>query len=85
MLQIVNAVKSTGRNWSKYGQLVEDTREVLNGMIMWYICHVRKDENSATRSLAKEAVQQITDFVWMEKIPIYICDIVLLEQLALSC
>jgi len=85
VLQIVNAVKSTGRNWSKYGQLVEDTREVLNGMIMWYICHVRKDENSATRSLAKEAVQQITDFVWMEKIPIYICDIVLLEQLALSC
>lgn len=63
MLQVMNALKSTGRNWSKYGQLVEDTREVLNGMIMWYICHVRKYENSATRSLAKAAVQQIIDIV----------------------
>jgi hypothetical protein len=34
-LQVVNAVKSTGRNWSKYGQLVEDTRGVFNMLHSW--------------------------------------------------
>jgi hypothetical protein len=63
---------------------VEDTQRVLNGLNNWCICHVRKNANSAAHNLAKATIKQITYIVWMEEIHSCICDIVLLEQLALS-
>ena len=60
-------------------QLVEDTQGVVNGMNSWCICHVRWDANSPVYSLAKAAIKQIIDDVWMEEIPNCICNFVLLE------
>ncbi len=41
--QIVNVVKATKRNWSRYRQLGEDTKGVLKRLHNWQICHRRKE------------------------------------------
>jgi hypothetical protein len=83
-LQVVNAVKSQGRNWSMYGHIIDDIREVLNCMQYWQIGHVSRVVNFVAHSLAKAGVKQVINQVWMEEISNCICDLVLLEQLALS-
>lgn len=34
LMHIVNAVKSNKRDWCKYGQIVKDTKKVLNMLTM---------------------------------------------------
>lgn len=40
--------------------------------------------NFAAHELAKTIIQQVIDQIWVEEIPNYIRDLILLEQLALS-
>jgi ribonuclease HI len=82
-LQVVKAVNCPSRNWSRFGQLVEDTRMVIHSFSSWRVSHISRVANSAAHGLAKAAVKHIIDQVWMEEIPICICDVVLLEQSAL--
>jgi hypothetical protein len=46
---------------------------------VWQIDHVKKVENSAVYCLAKAAVKDVIDKVWMKDFPSYIFYIVLLE------
>jgi hypothetical protein len=43
MIQIVNVVKATMRNWSRYGQIVNNTRSVLNTLQSWLVIHSKRD------------------------------------------
>jgi hypothetical protein len=56
-LHVVNDVKSQGQNWSRYGHIIDEIREVLNCMQSWQIDHVRKVVNSDAHVLAKTAVK----------------------------
>jgi hypothetical protein len=53
MLQVVNAVTSRGPNWSRYEQIIDDIKGVLNCMQNWQIAHVRREGNFAAHGLAK--------------------------------
>jgi hypothetical protein len=56
-LHVVNAIKSQGQNWSRYGHIIDDISEVLNCMQSWQIDHVSKVVNSDAHVLAKAAVK----------------------------
>lgn len=57
---------------------------MLHRMHSWQIVHVNKEVNYVAHGLAKAAIKHVIDQVWMKEISNYICDIVLLEQYALS-
>jgi ribonuclease HI len=82
-LQVVNAIQDTGPNWSRYGHIVADIRTVLQGFQGWQICHTKRATNYAAHGLAKEAILNVIDRVWMEEIPSCIYDFVTLEHHAL--
>jgi hypothetical protein len=81
-LQVVNALKTNGQNWSQYGQIVEDAKSILTGLRSWQI-HIKREANFAAHELTKAATKQVMDSVWMEEISLCVCDIVTLEQHAL--
>jgi hypothetical protein len=82
-LQRVDAIKSSGRCCSRYGHLVDETRDMLRMVPIWQIIHVKREGNSAAYGLAKVAIKHVIDQVWMEDFPSCISNIVLLEQIAL--
>jgi hypothetical protein len=83
-LLVVKAIKDLGPQWNLYGHIVEDTRGVLNNLRSWFVGHVKRDANFAAYFLAKEAVKNLMDQIWMEEVPNYIVNVVTLEQTTLS-
>lgn len=81
---VVQALKDNGPPWCKYGQVICDIHAVSTGFRSWTVEHVSREANHATHGLAKLAVQGFIEKLWMEEIPYYIQDIVILEQLVLS-
>jgi hypothetical protein len=47
------------RNWSRFGQLVEDTRMVLNPFSSWQIYHISTVADNAAHDLAETSVKHI--------------------------
>jgi hypothetical protein len=82
-LQVIQALQNTSLNLSPYGQIVEDARSVLCTRRSWVASHVKREANSAARLLAKNALQNSHNRVWMEENPICIISVISLEQLAL--
>jgi hypothetical protein len=76
-LQMVNVVKSFGRIWNRFGQLVEDILGVLTLFSSRQIGHVKRKCNRATHILANEAVRYIRNETWQEAIPHCIYDTVM--------
>lgn len=64
-LEIVNTLRHEGSSWSRFGQLVEDTRVILNSLPSWAIRHVGKEANEVAYHLTKFALGQSTEQVWM--------------------
>jgi hypothetical protein len=64
-------------------RLVADIQVVLSSRQSWQIRHIQRVASSAAYGLAKAAVKQSIDRVWIEEIPEGIRDIVVLEQYAL--
>jgi hypothetical protein len=58
-LQVVNAMRSAGQSWNRFGQIVEDFRGVINLLSSWQIGYVKQHSNFAAHNLAKEAVRCI--------------------------
>ncbi|XP_059454956.1 uncharacterized protein LOC132185163 [Corylus avellana] len=79
--QIIEAIKDEGQNLSLLGQLIEDVRIGLNAIPMWNVEHVHREANKVAHRLAKLALTQANDIVWLEEEPPCIRDIVLTEQL----
>jgi hypothetical protein len=48
---------------SIYGQLIEDTHDVLKMVLVWQIIHVRIKVNFIAHCLAKVAIKQVMDQV----------------------
>ena len=82
-LQVIQALQNTSLNLSPYGQIVEDGRSVLCTRRSWVASHVKREANSAAHLLAKDALQNSHNRVWMEEDPICIISVLSLEQLAL--
>jgi ribonuclease HI/exonuclease III len=83
-LLVVKAIKDSGPQWNLYGHIVEDIRAVLNNLRSWFAGHAKREANFAAHFLAKEAVKNVMDQIWMEEVPNCIENVVTLEQIALS-
>jgi ribonuclease HI len=79
-LEVVQALKQTGSCWSRYGQIIEDTRSQLNGISGWCVSHTRREANEAAHILAKAAISQSLDCIWRGSYPDFLHAIVLAEQ-----
>ena len=81
---IIQALQDRDQNGSRYGQLVEDAKLILNSLPNWQPNHVRRNLNGAAHRLEKLATRHIIDRVWRNEIPNCICDIIQAEQIALA-
>ena len=79
---VVEAINSAGKNWSKIGHIVEDMQQLLRNFTQWKVDVVSRDANNAAHTLAKLAVSQGVNRLWMGVIPECIRQIVLAEQSA---
>jgi hypothetical protein len=78
---VVNALKSSSRNWSSYGHLIEEARNQLSGLHTWRIQHVRRHINGAAHGLAKVALTLPTEVINELEVPPCISDIISMEHL----
>jgi hypothetical protein len=67
-----------------YGHIIEDIKTVLPCFRSWDVGHIHREGNTVVHCLAKRAVGEETEQIWLEETPCCIQDIVLLERLALA-
>jgi hypothetical protein len=65
-LQVVNMMLEPGESWCHYGQIGADIKLLMGSFRSCEIKHVRQNQNRAAHGLAKEAVREVIDRVWME-------------------
>jgi hypothetical protein len=79
---VVCALRMEGRNWSRYGYIIEEARWVLFGLQSWKINHVKRQLNSAVHCLTKEALSLSFEHGFIEDVPYCISDIIYVERCA---
>lgn len=77
---MVTALNCNGHNFGRVGPLLDDARNTLNSLSSWQTLHTYHGVNSAAHGLAKAAIRQVINVIWIKEIYSCICDIVLLEQ-----
>jgi hypothetical protein len=83
-LNVIKALQQSQPCWSPWGQLLDVTRSRLNAFLQFQLQHVRREANHAAHYLAKLAVKQLCDCVWLGECPPPISDVILAEQVLLS-
>lgn len=68
IFQIVQALKYDERNRIKYGHLIEDTQEILNGMQKQQVNHVKRSLNGAAHQFAKKVLSLCEEQCFLEKV-----------------
>jgi hypothetical protein len=81
-LTLIKAIRDHNMSWSAYGQIIGDTKMVLNTRRSWMVNHVQRTTNFAAHTLVKAALHFSNEVIWLEEIPPYIVGIVSLEQCA---
>jgi hypothetical protein len=66
-MKVVQALKSSSPDFSRYGHVIEDTKNVLSSMAIWRSSHVGRESNNAAHVLAKMAVNHVID--WLDSCP----------------
>jgi hypothetical protein len=70
-LEIVQAFRQEGPSWSKYGQIIANSRTRLNSIQSWEPSHIRREANEAAHLLAKAALHQSLDGLWQGCVQFY--------------
>ncbi|XP_059461760.1 uncharacterized protein LOC132190696 [Corylus avellana] len=81
--QVVDAITNTGPSWSKYEHIAGDIQEVRKTFRTWEVRHVKRVANEAAHRLAKAAIREEGEGIWLEDTPNSILDVVTLGQSAL--
>merc|ERR1712100_259600 len=79
-LQVVQALKKPGRNWCRYGHIIEETREILQSLQTWRTTHVRREFNGAAHQFAKEALLRTGEHILIGEVSPCISDIISIER-----
>jgi hypothetical protein len=79
----IYALRAATENLSSYGHLIDDTRWLLQQFRTAEVRHVKRNANKAAHRLAREAVKNCGDNIWMEETPPCISDTIALERVAL--
>ncbi|XP_062155083.1 uncharacterized protein LOC133863104 [Alnus glutinosa] len=79
-LSVIQELQKQGPNGSGCGQLIIDTKSILSSLDSVSFQHVKRDANKVAHCLAKFALSQMLDKVWVEDCPPIIQPIVLAKQ-----
>ena len=60
-LEIVNTLRKEESCWSRYRQLIKDSRAILNSLQSWVVGHVGREANEVAHRLMKFALGQSLD------------------------
>jgi hypothetical protein len=82
-LQIVNVVKASNNNWSKFEHNVDGIKVGLHQLRSLSIDHIMQNVNIVVHTIVKEAIFCVVDRVWVKETPNYICGIIFRECYAL--
>lgn len=75
-LDIVQILQKEYQSWSRYGNLIEDLKTLLNSLMSWRVHHVKREANTAVHRLANVALQQASKQICIVEYPTIIHDIV---------
>jgi hypothetical protein len=65
--QVVDAITDTGPMWCEFEHILGDTRELLKAFRRWEIIgQVKRTTNGAAHRLAKAAIREIGERIWLE-------------------
>jgi hypothetical protein len=67
-LKIIQALQNERLCGSRYQQLIDDAKIVLNSLHLWYAGHIKMETNFAAHHLVKAAINQSLENVWMERL-----------------
>jgi hypothetical protein len=79
-VQVVQAMCTESPAWSCYAQLLENTRACLQSLKFYSVKHVCQEANKVAHCLAKLAVNQSLDHVWIGECPSSIHNLVLAKR-----
>jgi hypothetical protein len=78
-LEVVRGIREEGRNVTRYGSTLEETKEMLKGCRYWEISHARRTANEVAHRVAKMAVSLNVNQLWLTTTPHCIRDVVLAD------
>ncbi|GLT54215.1 hypothetical protein SLA2020_274320 [Shorea laevis] len=72
-LKIVQALQKEEQVqvWNRYGNLIEDSKTLLNSISSWRAHHVQREANSVAHFLAKEALLQVSENFGLKNILLF--------------
>lgn len=79
-LEIVNALRQDSPCWSRYGQMIEDTKVHLHSFPSRSVKHTKREANEAAHLMAKTSITRLLDEIWVGEGLSFIQSIVLAEQ-----
>lgn len=75
-MHIVQEINAKNAPMIRSGHPVKGIQQEMNSFRSRSIVHVKRDANVAAYTVAREVVNHVLDFVWLEDIPSSICGIV---------
>jgi hypothetical protein len=81
---LVEALKKEGPCWNLFGHLIVDTRACLSQVLSYSVLHVQIEANTVAHKLAKLALSQLLDEVWLDECPFVIRNVIIAEQDAID-
>jgi hypothetical protein len=67
-LQVVQSLNHE-QPWGRYAQFLDDVRAVLQGSPFYAVQFVLRDANKVAHALAKLAISQSVDYMWLDECP----------------
>jgi hypothetical protein len=78
----VMALRKRGQCWSPHGHLIDDIKVLFQRVIPLEINHISRVANMAAHLMAKMAVNQGLDIIWMGECPPCMQSLILAEQVS---
>jgi ribonuclease HI/ribosomal protein L37AE/L43A len=69
---VVDAVNSMEADWSRIGHLVDDVRLELGKFYQWKMTYIPREHNRAAHVLARKAVSEEMDGLWLYSSPVWL-------------
>lgn len=79
-MEIVHALWNNDQSWSRYGNLIDDAKILLHSLQLWHVMHTKWEANMAAHLMAKAALQQSVEEIWMEDYHVFLHNIVISES-----
>lgn len=76
-MEIVHTLKKNHQSLNKYGNLINDSKIILNNIPSWHMMHTMREANMTVYLIANTTIQQSTKEIWMETYFLFSRDIIL--------